>query len=155
MAYSGTQETTIFGDRESGLILKVAINHAGAPPLIEPESVGSLTSLTMETTLSVQGDFVAVPNELDAIQNPERALLDIRLGGLLTAADRPELLRLHEIAQGGKFLNVHFVDALLLPASDDDRVILWKAAAVGFEPELVRVAGRCLPGRRSLTAGFQ
>lgn len=120
MAYSGTHETTKFGERESGRILKVTIDCAGATPLIEPESVGALTWLTMEKTLGVQGDFLALRNELDAIQNPERALLDIRLNGLLAAADRHELLRLHEIALGGRFLHAQIADDQLLPAPDDD-----------------------------------
>lgn len=120
MAYAGTHETTKFGERESGRILKITIGHAGAPPEVETESVGAMTWLTLEKQLSAPGDFNALRRELDALANPDRTLLDIRLGGLLAAADRPELMRLYEIAQAGRFLHVQVDDGQLLPAPDDD-----------------------------------
>lgn len=119
MAYSGTHETTKFGERESGNALLVEITKRGATPKIELLHTGKLIWHTLEKKLESPGMLKDVGNELDQLDTPESTLVRLRLTGLLFASDREDLESIDEI------LKTHFLfgelqfDALT-PAPEDD-----------------------------------
>lgn len=97
MTYSGTHETTRFGERDSGNALIVEIAQPGATPVITPVRTGHLTWSTMEAELREPGDLPKVRAHIEALGNSATTLLDVRVTGLLAAQDRDELLRVEEI----------------------------------------------------------
>ncbi len=103
MAYSGTHETTKFGERDSGNALIVVVPEAGAPPAITTVRTGGLVWAVEEVNLREPGDLLRVRERIAALGNHSAMLLEVRITGLLPAQDRDELLRLDEILTS-KFL---------------------------------------------------
>jgi hypothetical protein len=119
MAYSGTHETTKFGERQSGNALLVEISKRGATPKIEVLPTGALTWHSMERTLESPGDLKALINELNNLNEPDKALVRLRLSGLLFASDREDLESIGEILNA-RFLFGELQAAALAPAPEDD-----------------------------------
>ena len=133
MAYSGTHETTRFGERESGNALIVEIAEAGAPPLITPVHTGRLSWKVIEEDIREEGDLSRIREEIEALESPASTLLELQIVGLLPAQDRDELLRLQEIL-ASRFL-YDCVDASgIQPSPQDDS---WLA---GLPVGVVRAA---------------
>lgn len=97
MAYSGTHETTKFGERDSGNALLVEIAAAGVSPVATPIRTGGLSWAAVEEELRAPGDLARVRERLEAIENPTSTLVELRLRGLLAAGDRDEMARFGEI----------------------------------------------------------
>lgn len=119
MAYSGTHETTKFGERDSGNILLVEIAARGAAPVIEAIPTGELTWRTLAAKLEQAGGLGQVLAQLDEIDKPDTTLLRIRLSGLLFSSDRADLTALQEIVST-RFLYGVLEIADLIPAPEDD-----------------------------------
>lgn len=119
MAYSGTHETTKFGERDSGNALLVEIPAAGAPPLITPVRTGGLSWLVIERELRDQGDIGLIRERAETIETPGSTLLDLRITGLLPTADREEVTRLLEILTS-RFLWARLDVTRLRPSPDDE-----------------------------------
>jgi len=118
MAYSGTHEPTGFGERDSGNALIVEIASAGAAPVITPVRTGRLTWTVIEAELREPGDLSRLRARIEALGDAAATLLEVRVSGLLAAADRDELPRLEEIL-ASRFLHGR-VDASGLKPSPDD-----------------------------------
>ncbi len=129
MAYSGTHEPTKFGERDSGNVLLVEIPGAGAPSVVTSVHVGGLRWTVIEEDLREPGDLVRVREKIEALENPKTTLLDLRLGGLLSAEDRDELLRLQELLTA-RFLCGRINAALLRPSPQDDSWLAGLPAGV-------------------------
>ncbi len=116
--YSGTHETSKFGERDSGNALIVEIAGPGAPPTVRPVRTGALSwyDLTIELTAGQIGEVVT---KVNAIPTAESALLNIRLGGLIFGADLPRLRQLHDIVDSNRFLFASLDDAGVRPAPED------------------------------------
>ena len=97
MAYSGTHETTKFGERDSGNALIVEIAGPGVAPVITPVRTGRLAWLVIEEELREPGDLARLRQRVEALENPGATLLDLRVAGLLSAQDRDEVARIEEI----------------------------------------------------------
>jgi hypothetical protein len=93
MAYSGTHETTKFGERDSGNALFVEIAGPGAPPVITPVRTGRLWWLCIEEEVRNPGDIARIRERIEGMADAASTLLDVRLAGVLPTADQQELGR--------------------------------------------------------------
>lgn len=119
MAYSGTHETTKFGERDSGNALIVGIAGPGAAPVITPVRTGRLAWSVIEEELRQPGDLARLRERVEALENPGATLLDLRVAGLLSAQDRDELARIEEIL-ASRFLFGRIDPTRLRPSPTDD-----------------------------------
>ena len=119
MAYSGTHETTKFGERESGNVLIVEILSAGAPPTITPVRTARLDWVAIERDLREHGDLVRVREHLESLENPGNTLVDVSLSGLLMADERAELDHIEQIL-GSRFVWGKFDTSRLRPSPEDE-----------------------------------
>lgn len=118
MAYSGTLETTSFGERDSGNILVVEIVGPGAVPVITPVRTGGLNWMVIEKDIREPGDLLRVRQDIESQDNPGSTLLELRLKGLLAAGERDETARIEEIL-ASRFL-FHRTDSSGLRPSPED-----------------------------------
>ena len=119
MAYSGTHETTRFGERDSGNVLVVEIPGPGAPPTITPLRTGHLTWLTLDQEIGQEGDLARVRTLVEQAENPDETLIEVRLSGLLPGSVGPELGRLKEVLES-RFLYHRLDTDGLRPAPEDE-----------------------------------
>lgn len=119
MSYSGSHETTKFGERDSGSVSLVEIRERGAVPNIETLRTGRLSWLTLDRILENAGDLAKVVEEIQSLSCAETTLVRVRLNGLLFASDRHDLTALEEALAT---LPMHGALSLedLIPAPEDD-----------------------------------
>lgn len=144
MAYSGTHETTKFGERDSGNALIVEIPESGVPPVITPVRTGGLAWKGIDADLRETGDLSRLREEIESMENPVSTLLELRIGGLLSAQDRDELPRVNEIL-ASRFLFGRVEMSRLRPSPEDEN---WLAnLPVGILREAAtRLKGLADPG---------
>ncbi len=97
MAYSGTHETTKFGERDSGNVLVVEIESNTAPPRINPVRVGKLSWKVLEKELVAPGELTDLRKNIEKMEYPENTLLDLRLEGILFCHEQSEIKRIEDI----------------------------------------------------------
>jgi hypothetical protein len=119
MAYSGTHETTKFGERDSGNALIVDLASPGAAPSIEPVRTGTLSWTQFDRDVRQPGSLAGLRAELEGIRDPAAALVELRLSGLLFLEDHAELPRLEEIL-ASRFLFGRADRSKLVPAPEAD-----------------------------------
>ena len=120
MAYSGTHETTRFGERDSGNVLLVEIDKRGAPPQLTTIRTGGLRWELREEELREASDATRLRETIDAWSDPGTTLLDLRLKGVTYRESQAELLRIDEVLKA-RFLYGRVDPASLVPAPNDDR----------------------------------
>ncbi len=103
MAYSGTHETTKFGERDSGNVVLVEIANRGAEPVLTPIRTGGLSWLTTNETLTDEGDVVRVRERIESVPQPDKSLIDLKISGILHHQDQAELERIEELIQARFF----------------------------------------------------
>jgi DNA repair exonuclease SbcCD nuclease subunit len=86
MAYSGTHETTKFGERDSGNVVIVDIGGRGETPRLTQVPTGALHWHQLEREISDTVDIESVIREIDAIPDPKQTLLEVRLVGVIAPA---------------------------------------------------------------------
>jgi len=118
MAYSGTHETTRFGERDSGNALMVEISLPGAAPKVTPIRTGKLRWVSCEREIRNAGDLMKFRQELEALTDPEDLLLDLCLKGLLHSEDRQELFHLEDLF-ASRFLYARMDASGLRPSPED------------------------------------
>lgn len=133
MAYSGTHETTRFGERDSGNVLVVEISAPGAPPRITPVKTGGLTWTMVEKDVREHGDLTAVRNEIESLPKPSNTLVAVKLSGFLMADEYAELEHLDQILTS-RFLWGDIDISGLQPAPEDETWI------VDLPPGIIREA---------------
>ena len=119
MAYSGTHETTKFGERDSGNAILVEISARGAVPRLTPHRTGGLIWRQLERDIREAGDLRRVREEIEAFGDADQTLVDVRLSGVLASAEQQELTRIAELI-AARFLYGRNDTARLLPAPDDE-----------------------------------
>ncbi len=134
MAYSGTHETTSFGERDSGNALVVEITGHGASPIVTPAHTGGLTWMVIEKEVREPGDLARVRRAIESHEDAGTTLVELRVKGLLAAAERDELQRIKEIL-ASRF-PFHRVDSSGLRPSPADSA--WLA---GLPPGLLQNVG--------------
>ena len=82
-AYSGTHETTKFGESESGQVLAIEIEKPKAEPQIREIPTGTLRWRQWKREVASAEDIRGLMGELEQIENPESVLLEIVLEGTL------------------------------------------------------------------------
>lgn len=90
-AYSGTPEVDGFGGEEPGSII-LADCAAGSPPRLERVRSGTYRWLTQTWTLQCREDYSTALDGLRASGDLPRTLLDLRLEGTVSLADRIAML---------------------------------------------------------------
>ena len=119
MAYSGTHETTKFGERDSGNVLIVDIPGRGSVPTLTRVSTGTLKWYQLARELGGAVDVESVIREIDALQNPEYSLLELRLSGVVVPGQLRELDRLRGIIESRFPLLGRYDDTALVVAPED------------------------------------
>jgi DNA repair exonuclease SbcCD nuclease subunit len=120
MAYSGTHETTRFGERDSGSVLLVEIEQRGAPPELTAIRTGGLRWESLDAELREPQDAARLLEKVEACSDAERTLLDLRLRGVTFRQGQAELLRIEDVLKA-RFLYGRLDASALVPAPDDDR----------------------------------
>ena len=133
MAYSGTHETSKFGERDSGNVLIVEVEAPGAKPKMTAVRTGELSWHSLSTEVREVGDLARLRQQIEKMDSPENTLIDLTLTGLLHAEEQNELSHIQEIL-GSRFLHGHMDASKLLPSPDDDS---WVSA---LPPGIVREA---------------
>lgn len=118
MAYSGTHETTGFGERDSGNVLLVDVPAPGSTPVITPLPTGHLKWQTLHKEMIHSGDLAAVRDEIESEVNPESTLVSLQLKGLLDTEEQDELTRIVEILDS-RFLFGRVDSSALRPSPED------------------------------------
>lgn len=137
MAYSGTHETTKFGERDSGNILLVDIPGRGIPPVVKNIHVGTLTWKLVEGNLRAPGELASLRKDIENMENPEKTLMDVRIKGLLFCEDRGEIEQIRDILDS-RFLFGRFDLSDAIPSATDDK---WVA---DLPPGVVRETANIL-----------
>jgi hypothetical protein len=129
MAYSGTHETTKFGERDSGNVILVEIKERGAVPKLTSIRTGGLWWKTIERRFSESGDAARLRAQIESLPHSEKTLLDLRIDGVLDQEDQAELARLDELVRA-RFLFGRMDTVRLAPRPDDDRWLEMLPAGV-------------------------
>ncbi len=119
MAYSGTHETSRFGERDSGNILFVEITHPGATPQITKIRTGKLIWKSIKKEIRLDGELSTFRKEIESTDFSDITLLDIALSGVFKPDDEDEIERLKEILES-RFLYYRLDRSGLLPSPEDD-----------------------------------
>jgi len=120
MAYSGTHETSQFGERDSGNTLLIDIAGPGSPPNVVPIQTGRFRWHTLDQDVSVFGDLRKVRLILEGFDQPDTRLLNLRLKGLLYVEEQAELYHLEDLL-ASRFLYAHLDASGLLPSPQNNR----------------------------------
>jgi hypothetical protein len=137
MTYSGTHETTKFGERDSGNALLVEIAGPGISPVITPLRTGGLAWVAIEEELRTPGDATRLRERVEGIADPATTLLQVQVSGLLSPADRDALVHLEEVLTS-RFLWARLDATHVRPAPEDES---WVA---GLPPGILRDAASTL-----------
>lgn len=119
MAYSGTHEPTRFGERDSGNVLVVDLPSPGGRPELRVTRTGGLSWLSFEARLREVGDLARLRAEIEALPHPSTTLVHVRIGGVLHASERDELMRIGDLV-GSRFLFGRVSVENLRPSSEDN-----------------------------------
>ena len=127
MAYSGTHETTKFGERDSGNALLVEIAQRHSAPVLESIRTGGLQWEVIEHSLTAVGDAARIREQIESLSDVSNTLVDLRVGGVLHHEDQAELVRIEELMQA-RFLYGRIDTSKLAPSPSDES---WLAAIPG------------------------
>jgi DNA repair exonuclease SbcCD nuclease subunit len=119
MAYSGTHETTKFGERDSGNVLLVEIESRGTPPHITPIRTGRLNWRIIDREIDEKTSLANLRQEIEEIADVDGTLLDVRLCGVLSRDQKDDLARIEDIVRA-RFLFGRIDSTKLLPRPQDD-----------------------------------
>jgi DNA repair exonuclease SbcCD nuclease subunit len=119
MAYSGTHETTKFGERDSGNAVVVEIEQRGSSAKLTPVKTGRLNWRTIERTVDQPHSLAVLVEELGKIDQPASILVRVLLEGVLFPEDRQTLVRMEELL-ASRFLFGLLESSRLIPAPDGE-----------------------------------
>lgn len=127
MAYSGTHETTKFGERDSGNVLLVETAERASAPVLESIPTGGLRWTVIEESLTDVGDAERVREQIESLPNANKAFVNLKIGGILHHEDQTEQVRIEELMRA-RFLYGP-IDTSNLASSPSDES--WLAAIPG------------------------
>lgn len=122
MAYSGTHETTRFGERDSGQILLVEIASPGEAPVIVRKKTGMLEWSLLNEEVRERGDLERVKEQIESLEDPANRLIYLMLFGLLHFSESEEVARLEEII-ASRFLFGRIDISMLHPMPEDEDLL--------------------------------
>lgn len=119
MAYSGTPETTRFGESNSGNVLVVSIAAPGTQPEIRTVRTGQLRWCQVGggETITAPGRLAEVARQLAQMPEQDKTLVEVVLSGLLFECDQDELARIDNAC--ARYLHARIDRCRLKPAPDD------------------------------------
>jgi DNA repair exonuclease SbcCD nuclease subunit len=120
MAYSGTHETTKFGERDSGNVLIVEVSGRGEMPRLTRVPTGALHWQQLIREIGGAVDVEHVIREIDALPDPAQSLLEVRLTGILHPSQLKHMGELRDKIASRFPLLGRVDDSGLLPAPEDD-----------------------------------
>jgi len=129
MAYSGTHETTKFGERDSGNVLIVEISQKSASPKITQIHTSDLFWRTVEFEIKKPGYLPELRQRIEDFDYSEKILLDVKLSGLFYADEVGEIKRIEEILNS-RFLFGRLDLSNLIPAPEDENWIASLPAGI-------------------------
>ena len=129
MAYSGTHETTKFGERDSGNALLIEIAGPGAPPVITPVRTAGLSWLSIAEEVRNPGDIARIRERIEGMADAASALVDVRLTGVIPTEEHEELGRVQEIL-ASRFVWARLDSSGLRPSPGDDAWVATLPAGV-------------------------
>jgi DNA repair exonuclease SbcCD nuclease subunit len=121
MAYSGTHETTGFGERDSGNALWINIEKPGSAPQVRIIPTGRFKWLTLEREIQLPGQLTQLRQELEQLPGADAVLLDLSVQGLLDLNEQGELAHTEDLVRS-RFLYGRMDVSALVPAPGDT---LW------------------------------
>jgi DNA repair exonuclease SbcCD nuclease subunit len=128
MAYSGTHETTKFGERDSGNVLIVDVPGRGARPALMQIATGHFRWKQLAYEIGGAIDIDAVLHEIESLPDPAQTLLDVSLSGIVAPARLSEVERLRDLIASRFSILGRLDDSALVPAPGDDA---WADALPG------------------------
>jgi DNA repair exonuclease SbcCD nuclease subunit len=146
MAYSGTHETTKFGERDSGNVVIVELAGRGDLPRLTRVPTGALHWHQLVCEIGGAMDLERIIHEIDALPDPSHSLLEVRLTGILRPAELKQLGELRDRIASRFTLLGRVDDSGLLPAPEDD------AWAEALPAGLLRDVARAIRVENSLSA---
>ncbi len=139
MAYSGAHEATAFGERDSGNVLLVEIEAPGAAPAVEAVRVGALRWLRKDYRIASRGELRRALEDLEAVPDPETALVECSIRGTLYPDESEILHRLEQTLEERFLLGRLRRDGLDLEPDWDE----WlESLPEGFLREAARLVQR-------------
>ncbi|HPW17814.1 MAG TPA: DNA repair exonuclease [Candidatus Aminicenantes bacterium] len=121
-AYSGTPETSCFGERDSGNVLLVEIDSPGSAPKISVLHTGKYLWVTKPAEIISREDLVALRSDIEGLKGPGDILLNLSIKGVLHTDNISDLRRLEDVLKA-RFAYVQLDTEGLRPAPDDERWI--------------------------------
>jgi DNA repair exonuclease SbcCD nuclease subunit len=125
MAYSGTHETTKFGERDSGNVVIVDIPGRGGLPQLTRVPTGTLRWHQLVYEIRSTVDIERAIREIDALANPSQSLLEVRLFGILHPSQLKCVTEFCDRITARFTLFARVDDSELLPSPEGDA---WAAA---------------------------
>ncbi|MBU4174405.1 MAG: metallophosphoesterase [Actinobacteria bacterium] len=122
MVYSGTHESTGFGERDSGNVTLVEISEEGQAPSVTPERTGVLEWIDMRKEIMGEGDLDLVRKEIESVGEPSNCLVRLTLSGLLPLSEDERLTDIKGVI-ASRFLFGQVNDLELYAAADDEEAL--------------------------------
>jgi len=137
MVYSGTHESTGFGERDSGNVTLVEISEDGQALSVRSETIGVLEWIDVKKEIRGEGDLDLVRKEIESVENPSNCLMRLTLSGILPLSEDEKLTDVKGVI-AARFLFGQVNDLELFAAADD------KAALEVIPDGIMREAGTVL-----------
>lgn len=119
-AYSGTHETTKFGEIDSGNVLLVEIDGPEAKPDITPIRTGTFHWKQIKRTVRTEADYTSLEHELTSLANPETTLVDVSLDGYVQTSLYPRFAADIRVLTTTRFLYGRFTNEIKISPSRED-----------------------------------
>jgi len=118
VAYAGTPEPTDFGETDSGHALLVTIEGPGSPAQVETVDTAQLVWISRNVTVAADEDVAALRKEIEAVPEPARTLLRLRVEGVASPESIEALASIEELA-AARFLAARVERDQVLPRPED------------------------------------
>ncbi|MBU4193473.1 MAG: metallophosphoesterase [Actinobacteria bacterium] len=122
MAYSGTHETTGFGERDSGNVVLAEISEAGRAPSVTLKRTGVLEWRDIDKKIMEEGDLDLIREEVESVGEPSNCLVRLTLTGILPLSEDEKLTDIKGIIDS-RFLFGQVNDSGLYAAADDEEAL--------------------------------
>jgi Calcineurin-like phosphoesterase len=121
MAYSGTHESTSFGEPDSGNVLIVTIATPGAIPEIKTQKMAKLRweRIGAGELITAPGKLADIARALSQLPNPEATLVEVGLKGLLFEVDQDEIPRIRRACERFLHARLDFTGLRAAPSDTD------------------------------------
>jgi len=144
--YSGTPETTKFGESDSGKAVIVEIENHGPKPIIQEINVGIIKWEQWKKEISTIDDIRHIEKELTRIEQPQHRVINLYFKGVIDQ-EVADYLRLFESKYGQRFLYFNLIKEELYLKPDLSKLKAMIPEGTIFEKtvEAIQALMRCQP----------